>query len=100
MPNSVLIKLKKEIEEYLIRNKFVKETDFCNDSVFSYDLKATEQDLFRVSVFSDSKFISVDIDFVSLMDRYIIARRYQVKNLEQFKFLLENTSRSPLFTLS
>tara|TARA_R110002051_G_scaffold323854_3_gene418856 strand:- start:430 stop:729 length:300 start_codon:yes stop_codon:yes gene_type:complete len=99
MQNSVLIKLKKEIEEYLIRNKFVKETDFCNDSVFTYDLKATEQDLFRVSVFSESEFISVDIYLVSVLGKYIIARRYEVKNLNQFKFLIEKTSRSPLFKI-
>jgi len=99
MPNSDSLKLLKEIKKYLIQNSFIKEDDFCNDSVLTYDLKVAKQDLFRVSVFSDSEFISVDIDLVSVMDKHIIARRYEVESLEDFKFLLEKTSRSPLFKI-
>ena len=87
------------IKKTLIDKSFVKNSDFCNDNVSTYDYKMSSQDWFRVSVFSDSECISVDITHITNSDKYIIARRYEVENIEEFIFLISRTSRSPLFEI-
>lgn len=85
------------IKKTLIDKSFVKNSDFCNENVSTYDYKMSSQDWFRVSIFYDSKFISVDITHITNSDRYIIARRYEVENIDEFTFLISRTSSSPLF---
>jgi hypothetical protein len=100
MSDSELLKLIKEIKECLIENSFIKEDDFCNENVVTYDYKMSVQDLFRVSVFFDSDFISVDVNLVSINEKFRIAERYEVQNINEFLFLINRTSRSPLYKMT
>jgi hypothetical protein len=87
------------IKKTLTDKSFVKNSDFCNENVSTYDYKMSSQDWFRVSVFYDSKFISVDITHITNSDKFRIAERYEIQNINEFIFLLSRTSRSPLFQI-
>lgn len=87
------------IKKTLIDKSFVKNSDFCNDNVSTYDYEMSKQDWFRVSVFYDLEFISVDITHITNSDKYIIARRYEVENIKEFIFLISRTLSSPLFEI-